>query len=129
MKTLLKLLIVLGILGGIGYASYRPVMSYFEQRNKTQWRTQKVEQGEIVQAVNSTGKVEPIKRVSVGATVSGPIAELLVDFNSKVTKDQVLAKIDPKLYQSAVERDLANLRTRRAEVARAEAMLQQATND
>jgi HlyD family secretion protein len=129
MKTLLKLLIVLGILGGIGYASYRPVMSYLEQRNKTQWRTQKVERGEIVQAVNSTGKVEPIKRVSVGATVSGPIAELLVDFNTKVTKDQVLAKIDPTLYQAAVERDLANLRTRRAEVARAEAMLQQATND
>jgi HlyD family secretion protein len=100
MKTLLKLLIAMGILGGIGFAAYRPLMSYLEQRNKTQWRTQAVEQGEIIQAVNSTGKVEPIKRVSVGATVSGPIAELLVD-----------------------------LRTRQAEVARAEAMLQQAKND
>jgi len=91
----------MGVLGGIGFAAYRPVMSYLEQRNKTQWRTQAVEQGEIIQAVNSTGKVEPIKRVSVGATVSGPIAELLVDFNTKVSKDQVLAKIDPRLYTSA----------------------------
>lgn len=129
MKTIVKLLIGLGILGGIGYASYGPLMNYMEQRNKTQWRTQGVEQGEIIQAVNSTGKVEPIKRVSVGATVSGPIAELLVDFNTKVTKDQVLARIDPRLYQSAVERDQANLRTRQAEVARANAMLQQARND
>lgn len=129
MKTIVKLLIALGVLGGIGFAAYRPLMSYLAERNKTLWRTQAVEQGEIIQAVNSTGKVEPIRRVSVGATVSGPIAELLVDFNSKVTKDQVLAKIDPRLYQSAVERDRANLRTRQAEVARAEAMLQQAKND
>ncbi len=129
MKTILKLLIALGILGGIGYAAYRPLMSYWEQRNKTQWRTQAVESGEIVQAVNSTGKVEPIRRVSVGSTVSGPIAELMVDYNSKVFKDQVLATIDSRLYQSAVERDRANLRTRQAEVARADAMLQQAKND
>jgi len=129
MKTILKLLIALGILGGIGYAAYRPLVSYWEQRNKTQWRTQAVESGEIVQAVNSTGKVEPIRRVSVGSTVSGPIAELMVDYNSKVFKDQVLATIDSRLYQSAVERDRANLRTRQAEIARAEAMLQQAKND
>ena len=129
MKTILKLLIALGILGGIGYAAYRPLMSYWEQRNKTQWRTQAVESGEIIQAVNSTGKVEPIRRVSVGSTVSGPIAELMVDYNSKVFKDQVLATIDSRLYQSAVERDRANLRTRQAEVARADAMLQQARND
>jgi HlyD family secretion protein len=129
MKTLVNLLIALVVLGGIGFAAYRPLLNYWESRNKTQWRTQSVEQGEIIQAVNSTGKVEPIKRVSVGATVSGPIAELLVDFNTKVTKDQILAKIDPKLYRSAVERDRANLRTRQAEVARAEAMLQQAKND
>lgn len=129
MKTILKLLIALGILGGIGYAAYRPLVSYWEQRNKTQWRTQAVESGEIIQAVNSTGKVEPIRRVSVGSTVSGPIAELMVDYNSKVFKDQVLATIDSRLYQSAVERDRASLRTRQAEVARADAMLQQAKND
>jgi len=129
MKTLLKFLVVLGILGGIGYASYPPLMAYLANRNKTEWRVQTVEMGDIVQAVNSTGKVEPIKRVSVGSTVSGPIAELLVDFNTKVTAGQVLARIDPRLYKSGMERDMATLRTRQAEVARAEAMLQQATND
>jgi Tfp pilus assembly protein PilE len=52
MKTLLKVLIVLGILGGIGYASYRPLMEYMAKRNKTEWRLQSVELGDIVQAVN-----------------------------------------------------------------------------
>ncbi|MFN7733534.1 MAG: efflux RND transporter periplasmic adaptor subunit [Pirellula sp.] len=129
MKSLLKWLIALLILGGIGAASYQPLMKYLEERGRIEWRTQAVEFGDIVQSVNSTGKVEPIKRVSVGATVSGPIAELFVDYNTKVTQGQVLARIDPRLYRSAVERDQAILRTRQAEVARAEAMLQQARND
>lgn len=129
MKSLLKWLIALLILGGIGAASYQPLMKYLEERGRIEWRTQAVEFGDIVQSVNSTGKVEPIKRVSVGATVSGPIEELFVDYNTKVTQGQVLARIDPRLYRSAVERDQAILRTRQAEVARAEAMLQQARND
>jgi HlyD family secretion protein len=129
MKSLLKLLMVLIILGAIGTAAYRPLMESLEARNRTEWRTQEVEFGDLIQSVNSTGKVEPVKRVSVGATVSGPIKELLVDYNTKVTKDQLMARIDPRLYQSGVERDRAILRTREAEVARAEAMLQQARND
>lgn len=129
MKSLLKLLMVLIILGAIGTAAYRPLMETLEARNRTEWRTQEVEFGDLIQSVNSTGKVEPVKRVSVGATVSGPIKELLVDYNTKVTKDQLMARIDPRLYQSGVERDRAILRTREAEVARAEAMLQQARND
>lgn len=129
MKAFLKVFIALAILGGIVAAAYRPVMNYLEARNKIEWRTQAVEEGQIVQSVNSTGKVEPTKRVSVGATVSGPVYELFVDFNTKVTKGQIMARIDPRLYTSAVERDKAILKTREAEVARATATLQQATND
>jgi HlyD family secretion protein len=129
MKTLLKVIAVLAILGGGIAAAYRPLMNYWEARNKIEWRTQAIEEGQIVQSVNSTGKVEPIKRVSVGATVSGPVNELFVDFNTKVSKGQMMARIDPRLYKSTVERDKAILRTREAEVARATATLQQATND
>lgn len=129
MKALLKVILVLGVLAGIVAASYQPIVAYLEARNRIEWRTQVVEDGSIIQSVNSTGKVEPIKRVSVGATVSGPVFELFVDYNSKVTKGEVMARIDPRLYRSAVERDQAILKTREAEVARAEAMLQQARND
>jgi len=129
MKTLFKLLITVAILGGIGAAAYGPVVKYFEERNRPKWRTQSVVTGDISQTVNSTGKVQPIHRVSVGASVSGPISELFVDYNSKITEGQLMARIDPRLYKSTVERDNAILKTRQAEVTRAEALLQQAVND
>jgi HlyD family secretion protein len=129
MKTLIKLLAVIGVLGGIGAALYGPAKKYLEDRNRTKWRTQNVSKGDIAQTVNSTGKVEPIHRVSVGASVSGPISELFVDYNSKVVEGQLLARIDPRLYKSTVERDRAQLLTRQAEVARSEAQQQQAVND
>jgi HlyD family secretion protein len=122
-------LIVVGILGGISAAAYGPAQKYLEERNKPRWRTQNVSKGDIAQTVNSTGKVEPIHRVSVGASVSGPISELFVDYNSKVVEGQLLARIDPRLYKSTVERDRAQLLTRQAEVARSEAQQQQAIND
>ncbi len=129
MKSLLKFIIVLAVLAGIGAAAYGPALAYWEARNKIDWRTQAVELGEIIQSVNSTGKVEPVKRVSVGATVSGPVFELNVDFNSHVTKGQLMARIDPRLFESSVARDRAVFKTREAEVSRATAMLQQAIND
>jgi HlyD family secretion protein len=86
-------------------------------------------QGDVLRTVNATGKVEPTKRVSVGASVSGPVSELFCDFNSKVQAGKLLARIDPKLYDASVKRDQALLKTRQAELARAEALLQQATND
>ena len=129
MKTLFRLLAVAGILGGIGAAAYTPTKNYFDERNRPKWRTQSVTKGDIAQTVNSTGKVEPIHRVSVGASVSGPISELLVDYNTKVIEGQLLARIDQRLYKSTVARDRAQLLTRQAEVARAEAQQQQAVND
>lgn len=129
MKTLIKILVVIGVLAGAGYAAYGPVRDYLEEANRPKWRVQSVVLGEIVQSVNSTGKVEPVKRVSVGASVSGPISELFVDYNSKVTEGQLMARIDPRLYNSSAARDKAVLRTREAEVARADAMLLQALAD
>jgi len=129
MKTLFRLLAVVGVLAGISAAAYGPTKKYFEERSRPNWRTQSVSKGDIAQTVNSTGKVEPIHRVSVGASVSGPISELYVDYNSKVIEGQLLARIDQRIYKSTVERDRAQLLTRQAEVARAEAQQQQATND
>jgi HlyD family secretion protein len=126
---MIKWLVALLVLAGIAAASYRPIQQAIAERNRTKWRTQTIVIGELVQTVNSTGKVEPIRRVSVGAFVSGPVSELFVDFNDRVTKGQLMARIDQRLYTAAVQRDNASLRTRQAEVARAEAMLQQSKND
>lgn len=122
---LLGILILLGSLVGLSI----PVANYLRERNKPKWRSQEVLAGDLIHSVNATGKVEPTKKVTVGAFVSGPLSEMYVDFNSRVTKDQLLAKIDPRLYESSMQRDMAILKTREAEVERATALLQQAKND
>lgn len=116
------------ILTALGAAAYFPLASILRERNKPNYRFKDVVEGEITLHVNATGTVEPVMRVTVGAVVSGPIKELYVDFNDHVTENQLLAKIDPRLFESVVLRDKAMLETRLAEVERAKARLQQAIN-
>lgn len=129
MRTLLKFLIVLAVIGGVGYAAYWPVSRYLAERNKIVWRTAKVEEGTIIAVVNSTGTIKPKLQVTVGSFVSGPITELHCEFNQEVKKNDLLAKIDPRIYQANVSRDEAALANRKADIFRVQAQLQQAIND
>ena len=95
----------LSVLGGIGTAAYFPASKYLRERAKIQYRTQTVIKGDITLVVNATGEVKPIQKVAIGSVVSGPVEKLYVDFNDPVKKDQILAEIDPKLYDSAALRD------------------------
>ena len=124
-RGLLILTVVLAGLVGLSMG----LIYYWQANNKPKFRFQAVVRGDLIQNVNATGTVEPLQRVTVGSTASGPISEILVDFNDRVTKGQMLARIDPRLYQPIVERDEALMQTRAAEVKRAEAKLQQARND
>ena len=85
--------------------------------------------GRIVRVVNCSGTVKPVLSVRVGAVVSGPVVGLFKDFNEEVKKGDLLAEIDPRLYQAAVDRDEANLESRKADILRVQAQLGQATND
>ncbi len=67
--------------------------------------------------------------VKIGSFVSGPIEKLHVDFNQEVKKGDLLAEIDPRIYDAAVARDEAALATRIADVERVKAELQKAIND
>ena len=91
MRKLLKILIVLLILGGIGAAGYFPARDYWRQRNRPQWRSDQVVRGDLVAVVNATGQVKPVLSVQVGAFVSGPIVELPVEFNQEVKEGDLLA--------------------------------------
>jgi HlyD family secretion protein len=129
MKFLLKLAIVIAILAGGGYLAYPHITAYVKAKNKVHFRLVEVEEGDIISVVNSTGDVQPVLRVEVGSFVSGPIIELPVDFNDEVEQGQLLAKVDPRLYRSAVAREEASLKTREAEITRVEALLRQAENE
>jgi HlyD family secretion protein len=82
-------------------------------RSSTTFQTAPVTRGPITQAVTATGTLNPVQNVQVGSQVSGNIQKLFVDFNSVVKAGQVIAQIDPVVFQANVnqaEGDLANAR-------------------
>lgn len=96
---------------------------WFYQRAEAkpaQFRFGEVERGNVQLTVSSTGTLSAVKTVSVGTQVSGQIAEIFVDFNDRVKKGQLLARIDPTLAQQSVEDARATLESRRAAFAQAE---------
>jgi multidrug efflux pump subunit AcrA (membrane-fusion protein) len=81
---------ILVILGGVAvFAAFR-----FSRKAEAEYFTAKVEKGDIRQVIEATGTINPVTSVQVGSQVSGMIAKLYVDFNSKVTKGQVIAEIE-----------------------------------
>jgi HlyD family secretion protein len=77
-------------------------------------KTDTLKQGDIVQAVQANGQLSPVKNVEVGSQVSGIIREIFVDFNSRVTNGQIIAKIDPSTYDQAITRAEAELANAKA---------------
>ena len=100
-----------------------------ESADAPEWRTAKVERDDLAVEVTATGALQPVTQVQVGTQVSGTIQELHADFNSRVTKDQVVAQIDPASFRAKVESDRANLLRAKADVVRVQALLKQAERD
>lgn len=129
MKLAVRILLVLILLFGAGAAVYKPVTDYFRNLNQIQYRTAEISRGEIVAVVNSTGTVRPVETVQVGSFVSGPIQDLFVDYNVRVKKGDLLARVDPRIYDANLRRDKATLLTRMADVQRVQALLSLAERD
>ena len=92
----------------------------------TQYVTSAASQGEIMQAVTATGTVNPVVTVQVGSYVSGPIVQMLCDFNTQVKKGQLCAKIDPRTYQNTLDQAQANLANASAQMRKDDATLEYA---
>jgi len=82
-----------------------------------QYYTAKVENGDIKQVVEATGTINAVITVQVGSQVSGTISRLSADFNSKVKKGQVIAQIDPALFQGALSQARADYENAKANLA------------
>jgi HlyD family secretion protein len=76
--------------------------------------------------VEATGTINAVTSVQVGSQVSGTISQLLVDFNSKVKNGQIIARIDPSLFQGALLQAQADLENAKANEAAAKANLEKA---
>ena len=88
---------------------------WWHQHNQdgTQYQTATVTRREMTQTVTATGTLNPVTNVTVGCQISGTIARLPVDFNSSVTNGQVVAEIEPFIYDANVQlatADVANAR-------------------
>jgi len=95
----------------IGLLVVAAVVRQCRNSGAANYQTATIARGPITQAVTATGTLNPVVTVQVGSQVSGNIAKLFVDFNSPVKAGQVVAQIDPALFQATVtqaEGDLAN---------------------
>lgn len=88
--------------------------------------TAKVERGQINDVVEATGTINSVITVQVGSQVSGTIAKLNVDFNSRVHKGDVVALIDPALFRGALLQASADLKNAKANLQAAQANLEKA---
>jgi HlyD family secretion protein len=112
--------LVLVVAGGwMYYASSRP------QPTPT-IATVPVTRGDVVETVDATGTLEAVTTVQVGTQVSGTIKALHADFNSRVRRGQVVAELEPSLFETQVEQARASLTRLEAEVRRAEVQLEDA---
>jgi HlyD family secretion protein len=98
----------------------------FRGGSTVQYVTAKVLRGEIRDVVEATGTINAVRTVQVGSQVSGTIARLNADFNTRVHKGDVVALIEPSLFEGAMQQANADLESAKANVVAAQAALDKA---
>src|SRR3954471_20487041 len=113
-RALIGLLIVAAIGAGAG--------AYYIKRGgpDVQVVTSPITRGDVIDTVGATGTLQAVTTVQVGSQVSGNIQWLGADFNSIVKKGQVIARLDPSLFQAQLEQSRANLMQSRANLVKAQ---------
>ncbi|HVR81482.1 MAG TPA: efflux RND transporter periplasmic adaptor subunit [Luteimonas sp.] len=93
------------------------------------YRTAAVERGDIRVAISATGTLAAISTVDVGSQISGQVTQVLADFNDRVHKDDILARIDPSTYEAQIAQGSAAIASARANLASAQATQRNADAD
>jgi HlyD family secretion protein len=99
------------------------IFLYTRKSDEAQFKTAKVERGDIVSTVSATGNLAAVVTVQVGTQVSGTIQKLFVDFNSPVKKGQTIAQIDPALFNAQVDQSHGNYLNAQANLLKAKSDL------
>jgi HlyD family secretion protein len=110
------ILILLAGGAALGYTYF-----YKDRGPAVKYRTAKVERGTISSLVTANGTINPVITVLVGSQVSGTIQKLYADYNSRVKKEQLIAQIDPAIFQAQVSQAKAKVENARASFLNAQA--------
>ena len=111
---ILGILLIAGAAGGYTYYYRGP-------ESAVKYRTVKAERGGLSTYVTANGTINPVITVLVGSQVSGTIQKLYADYNSRVRKDQLIAQIDPAIFQAQVSQAKAKLENTKAAFLNAQA--------
>ena len=103
--------------------------STLRRPDAAQFRTAAAECGPIASTVSATGTPNAVVTVQVGSQVSGNILALYADFNTPVKKGQVVARIDPEIYQARVDQAKATLAAQQAAEMNAQAQIEKSRAD
>jgi HlyD family secretion protein len=109
------------LIAGIPAAIVATTLWAYRGRSNVEYYTAKVERGSVSQVVQATGTINAVVSVQVGSQVSGNIESLRADFNSRVSKGQVIAQIEPSLFRAKLMQAEADLATAQANVKALEA--------
>lgn len=123
MKFVFKSLLMIICLAGLVAAG---VWFWRRGSGEVQYQTTPLERGEISSAISATGNLKAVVSVLVGSQVSGNIKALYADFNTKVKKDQLVAVIDPAIFQAKVDQVRASVDSARSMVVNAQAVVERA---
>jgi HlyD family secretion protein len=121
--TLVSILAVLVLGGAAGFYWWS------DGKGKASFRTAPVERGDIQSTISATGTLNAVITVQVGTQVSGTIKELMVDYNSRVKKGMLIARIDPATFEAKVNQAKADLESARASVLNQRAAVVKAEAD
>jgi HlyD family secretion protein len=119
--TVLVLVLVGGLTAGYFYTQ--------SSGNRSPFRTAPVTRGTLTAAISATGTINAVITVQVGSQVSGQIKELFADFNSQVKKSQVIARIDPDIFEAKVNQAKAQVDNAKAAVLNQQAAIERARAD
>ena len=92
-------------------------------KSPVKYKTEPVAKGDIIESITASGTVNPVTIISVGTQVSGTIKDLYVDFNSPVKKGQLLAQIDPSIFEAQVAQGSANVYNAQANLQKIKSIL------
>jgi HlyD family secretion protein len=121
-RWLWRIAIPIGVV--LAWFGYRAWSKAHEPPPKARFVEVPIEPRSVVQLVESTGRLKPLTEVQVGAQVSGRVVRVLVDFNSKVRKGDLLAEIDPQLFGAQVGQVNSQLEVAKANIERARSRVQ-----